>query len=194
MLWEDTNTLILADLHLGKVTHFRKSGVPLPKAAELDNYDRLATILLNSSIERVLILGDLFHSILNSEWNQFKTFLSRFSNIQFILVMGNHDILSSEKYDAENLRIYSESYQEAGFLFSHHPQESDSSYNICGHVHPAVRLNGKAKQSLRLPCFYFGSNQAILPAFGTFTGLHTIEPKLGDDIFLVANDAILKVS
>ena len=31
-------------------------------------------------------------------------------------------------------------------------------YKICGHVHPAVRLRGKGKQGITLPCFYFGLN------------------------------------
>ena len=33
MIWENTNTLLVADIHLGKITHFRKAGIAVPAAA-----------------------------------------------------------------------------------------------------------------------------------------------------------------
>ena len=31
MYWEKQKTLIIADLHIGKTGHFRKSGIPVPQ-------------------------------------------------------------------------------------------------------------------------------------------------------------------
>lgn len=194
ILWEEKATLIVADLHLGKITHFRKSGIALPRQAEDENYERLSYLILNHNVRKVLILGDLFHSRANSEWDGFKKFLENFPKIQFDLVVGNHDILPKSYYEVENLKLCAEELELAPFIFSHFPMENSKMYNICGHVHPAIRMKGLGRQRLTLPCFYFGESQAILPAYGVFTGTHCVEPRSGDDIYIVSEGTIIKVS
>ena len=66
-------------------------------------------------------------------------------------------------------------------------------YNLAGHIHPCVRLRGAGRQRLRLPCFYFGDRQGILPAFGTFTGLGDVEVQNGDRVFVIADDRVVEV-
>jgi metallophosphoesterase superfamily enzyme len=67
-------------------------------------------------------------------------------------------------------------------------------YNLAGHIHPGVNLVGRGRQSLTLPCFYFGSRQGFLPAFGMFTGLARIAPKKDDKVFVVADNKIMLVA
>ncbi len=55
-----------------------------------------------------------------------------------------------------------------------------------GHVHPGVRLQGKGKQSLSLPCFHFTEKQCIMPAFGEFTGKFIIKPNGKDRVYVIA--------
>ena len=48
---------------------------------------------------------------------------------------------------------------------------------------------------LRLPCFWFGDEGGdhavgVLPAFGSFTGMHPIERRDGDRIFAVADGVV----
>ncbi len=193
ILWPKENILLIADLHLGKINHFRKSGIPVPVDAEYENLDRLAYLLLNHKVDRVLVLGDLFHSTYNQVWRLFKTFLTRFETIQFDLIMGNHDILEESHYDASNLTIYKYSLSLGPFYFTHHPESSAGVYNICGHVHPSVHLRGTARQGIRLPCFYFSKHQAILSAFGAFTGNGKIKGNKSDHIFAIADGTIVKV-
>gem|GEM_PF-4957861 len=45
---------------------------------------------------------------------------------------------------------------------------------MAGHLHPCVNLGGRAFDSLRLPCFHFKPHVGMLPAFGSFTGMHPI--------------------
>mgnify|MGYP001954784029 CR=1 FL=1 len=192
MIWKEQKMLILADLHLGKITHFRKQGIPLPKEVEKDNFDRFSYLILNHNVDSILILGDLFHSEYNSEWEAFLTFLSRFPNKKFILVKGNHDILGASNYITDNLEVHKECYINGPFHFTHHPEDHNL-YNVCGHIHPAVKLKGKGLQRLRLPCFFFGLNQAIIPAFGSFTGTYTLEPQKEDQVYVVASERVIKV-
>jgi uncharacterized protein len=65
-------------------------------------------------------------------------------------------------------------------------------YNLCGHLHPSVQIHGKAKQSFRVDCFYFGKNQGILPAFGNFTGRSKMSVNKNEDkIFAIAENEII---
>jgi len=43
---------------------------------------------------------------------------------------------------------------------------------------------------LRLPVFHVGERMTVLPAFGSFTGMHPVRPAPGERIFAVADDAV----
>lgn len=192
MYWQREKMLLISDLHLGKATHFRKSGIPLPKMLGDVNWDKLASLLLEFQPARVLFLGDLFHSDLNAEWDDFCQLTARFSSMQFELVPGNHDILFTQHYEEAQLLLHPPLLEITPFLFSHHPLAiiPHNYYNLCGHIHPSVCLRGNGRQTLRLPCFYFSDNQGILPAFGAFTGTAEIQPKSGDQVFVIGEDTI----
>ncbi len=190
--WQEERTLLLADLHLGKTRHFRKAGIATPKGVEDTNFDRLISLLLIYQPKRVLLLGDLFHSDYNLAWEGFSDLLAQFASIDFALVPGNHDILDKEHYGSAGLRLEAAKFVDGPFLFTHEPEAGASGlYNIAGHIHPGVRLEGPARQSMRLPCFYFGQDNGILPAFGAFTGLATIQPRLGDRVYGIAHDEVI---
>ncbi|MEL7251837.1 MAG: ligase-associated DNA damage response endonuclease PdeM [Bacteroidota bacterium] len=196
IFWQEANMLILADLHLGKATHFRKAGIAAPKAVEDTNFDHLISLLLTFSPERVLLLGDLFHSDYNTIWEEWEDLLKQFSHIRFELVPGNHDVLSKEVYQKSALYIQPTHYNEGPFCFTHEPLTHPTSeyYNLCGHIHPGVRLEGLGRQTLRLPCFYFGQRQGILPAFGSFTGLATLAVKREDQVFGIADSQVIPLT
>ncbi len=193
LFWESERTLMIADLHLGKINHFRRSGVALPDQPNEENLNRLISLLRGFEPDRVIFLGDLFHSHYNDEWEAFGQVLGHFPSISFELVMGNHDIMSRHQYEKHNLLMHEPSLQMGPFLLSHEPLEDFSGYNLAGHIHPGVRMFGKGRQHLRFPCFYFGPDQGILPAFGAFTGTHPMKPKGEDQIFIIAENRVIKV-
>jgi hypothetical protein len=55
-----------------------------------------------------------------------------------------------------------------------------------------VNLWGAGGLSATLPCFYFGREFGLLPAFGDFTGTATVRPRPGDQVFVVADGAVLR--
>jgi uncharacterized protein len=195
VFWEDTGILLIADLHLGKVSHFRKAGIPVPQAAIRRNYEVLDELLQIYQVSQIIILGDLFHSVINAEWGLFVKWLTRQVYVKFELVKGNHDILPTECYEISNLAVHQETLLVSPFIFSHIPLESKpaSYYNLSGHVHPAVRLRGPGGQQLTLPCFYFGKMNGLLPAFGSFTGKATIWPEKESYVFAVAEEQVLSL-
>ncbi|HOX83725.1 MAG TPA: ligase-associated DNA damage response endonuclease PdeM, partial [Chryseolinea sp.] len=177
------------------INHFRKSGIPVPSKANEKNLELIVELIDSTKPERVIFLGDLFHSHYNQEWEVFGELVKHFQSISFELVLGNHDILSEGQYSRKGITLHTE-LKLHPFIFTHHPLEEEVQdfYNLAGHIHPGATLYGKARQSITLPCFYFGKHQGILPAFGMFTGLARIKPKEGDGVYLIAENTVLKVN
>ncbi|MGB0176584.1 MAG: ligase-associated DNA damage response endonuclease PdeM [Owenweeksia sp.] len=192
--WPAQKALLIADTHLGKITHFRKSGIAVPDRAAYRNLQRLESLLKDQRPEKVYFLGDLFHSELNSEWLAFKALLRSYPEIRFILIQGNHDILHEVSYANLKFEVHTEPLNIGPFTLSHEPLQDSPGYNLCGHIHPGVRMSGAARQSMRLPCFYFGEKGGILPAFGEFTGLHILQPKKQDQVFIIAGSKVMKAA
>ncbi|MBL6445210.1 ligase-associated DNA damage response endonuclease PdeM [Fulvivirga sp. 29W222] len=195
VLWKSEGVLLISDLHLGKVNHFRRSGIAVPHNPNDQNIERLITLLQEVQPDRVLFMGDLFHSHYNTEWEVFGQVLKCFPAISFELVMGNHDIMSDYQYQKHQLVMHKKPLEMGAFIMSHEPLEGvpEGCYNFAGHIHPGVHLRGKGRQGIKLPCFYFGKNQALLPAFGEFTGLYKIKPKVGDQVFVIVDGKVIKV-
>jgi uncharacterized protein len=193
--WSAQKTLLLADMHFGKIHHFRKAGIPVPVKANTKNWETLIELVQQKMPERLICVGDLFHSHYNSDWESVGAFTRNFPQVSFELVTGNHDILSDHQYHRNRIIVHGENLRVGPFTFSHFPVEviPPGRYVLSGHVHPGVRLVGKGKQSMTLPCFYFGAHQGYLPAFGMFTGLACIKPKANDSIFAIADCSIVKV-
>lgn len=194
IFWPKKNLLLLADLHLGKVNHFRRSGIAVPHKANDKNTESLISLLQDLSPDRVIFLGDLFHSHYNAEWEVFGQVLRAFPQISFELVIGNHDILGKYQYDKHAITVHRDPLVVKPFLLSHEPlEERHTYYNLAGHIHPAVMLEGKARQRLKLPCFYFKEYQGLLPAFGVFTGMHVMQPSKGEHVYVLVDGQVVKV-
>ena len=189
--WPEKRMLLISDVHLGKISHFRKHGSALPGNAMFKNFLKLDAVVEYFNPEVICFLGDLFHSTLNREWELFAQWVYRTPQT-IILVAGNHDIISSHRYEDLGITIVSE-WALNGFLLTHHPQELDGFFVLSGHIHPAVVLEGKGRQFLKLPCFFRSPRQMILPAFGEFTGTYVMEPKEGDIIYAVTKEDVVLV-
>jgi len=190
-----TGILLLADLHLGKANHFRRAGIAVPDKTNKENLERLIKLLQKLLPTRVIFMGDLFHSHYNKEWEVFGQTLKNFPQISFELVRGNHDILSDYQYLKHQLIIHENPIEINNLLISHEPLDTFDAdlYNLAGHIHPGVRLRGRGRQGIKLPCFLFGENQGLLPAFGAFTGLANQKPIKGDKVFVVVEGEIIAV-
>ncbi len=83
--------------------------------------------------------------------------------------------------------------ESTGFAFCHYPRFVQDASAFAGHLHPAVRLHGRADASIRLPCFWLREGLTVLPAFGAFTGGATIDREQGDRVIAVAEDRVVEV-
>lgn len=195
--WQQEKTLIVADVHLGKVGHFRKAGIAVPRDMEQNDLAVLSDLIYEYRPEKILFLGDLFHSDKNADWDWFVLWRKQFPKLEMILIRGNHDIIHDKHYIELNVSLHNE-LAIAPFLMLHHPLSEEAlldteGYVFCGHIHPGISLKGRARQSITLPCFAFGSRQAILPSFGKFTGRVAIRNQQTDNIFAVLQNKVIPV-
>src|SRR6201996_1086965 len=103
--WKQEKALIAADVHLGKVGHFRKAGIAVPRDMEQSDLAILSDLIFQYQPERIIFLGDLFHSDMNADWDWFILWRSQFPKLEIILIRGNHDIIDDSHYDKLNIRL-----------------------------------------------------------------------------------------
>lgn len=194
IFWHDTQTLIVSDLHLGKASHFRKHGMAIPMESGTDDLEQLDILLSKYKPKRLLILGDLFHSEYNQEWEYFGTLRRKYQHIKFVLVRGNHDILIEHEYEKFDIQVETEPISENGFVFAHNfVTLKENEFSISGHIHPGFVLHGKGRQSITLPCFYKKQNTLIMPAFGRLTGLAHMPYDKDAEVFVLTEDAVHRI-
>ncbi|MCG2430016.1 ligase-associated DNA damage response endonuclease PdeM [Aequorivita xiaoshiensis] len=190
--WVANKMLLIADVHLGKVLHFRKYGAAIPASAAYKNFETLTEVVNHFEPNTVCFLGDLFHSTLNKEWREFEKWVE-YCNAKVILVSGNHDVIPQYLYKDLGVEVMDELVLD-GFHLTHHPSEINKGFNFCGHVHPGIRMKGMGRQFVKLPCFYKTENQLILPAFGNFTGKYILTPTRKDEVFVIVEGEVICVS
>lgn len=186
-------TLVVADVHVGKAAHFRKNGVAMPVDAVQNELAVLSQLITQYVPDKLVFLGDLFHAAPNAEWQALQHWLAELPSTEAILVRGNHDTHVGEDISAQITVV--NQWQQGNLLLTHEPLVGvpEGFYNICGHIHPGVRLVGKGKQQLRLPCFHFTKNQGILPAFDSLTGAVALPTKGAEVFAVVAGKQVLRV-
>jgi uncharacterized protein len=196
----DSGSLLIADLHLGKASSFRQLGVPVPHGTTQDNLTALSADLHITQAQQLIFLGDFLHARAAhtpalhealASWRQMH------AQLPMRLIRGNHDSGAGDPPSALDIEVVNEPYLQGAFALCHHPQAVAGHYSLAGHWHPCITLHGKARERLRLPCFWLGDEAAhpvgILPAYGDFTGMHPIERRDSDAVYAVAGDVVRKV-
>lgn len=188
--WTNNRALLLSDLHIGKAAHFSKNGINLPNVGSEKDLQLLANLITQFNAKQVYLLGDLFHSSINREWQYVVDLVSNFRGVNFTLIQGNHDLVPDLVLKETGINAMP-SVEINQIFLTHKPTQNQSLFNICGHIHPGILLTGKGRQKLRLPCFYKTQNQLILPAFGSLTGLEIIKPTTTDSVYAIANNQVV---
>lgn len=191
LFWDAEKVLFIADLHLGKIEHFRANGSAIPQEASLKNYSKLDEVIQHYQPSEIVFLGDLFHSIKNKSWIDFESWVKK-QQAKITLVVGNHDLIAKSNFEKLGIEVCLEWKRD--FIYgTHHPSTSEGLLNLCGHIHPGYFLKGLGKQNLKLSCFYLKEKQFILPAFGGFTGKYMITPEDGERIFVLGENQVFEV-
>ncbi|MCK5548117.1 MAG: metallophosphoesterase, partial [Thermoplasmata archaeon] len=142
-------SLLVADLHIGIEEEFRRKGYNIPSQTHRME-KRLVDLIETHDVERLIILGDLKHSIIGSrqDYREVRWFLEKMvEHVGIELVKGNHDggLQHLTKY-FDDVKIHGPKgvrMDDVGLVHGHaHPSEDiwKSRTIIAGHEHPVVKF------------------------------------------------------
>jgi uncharacterized protein len=195
------STVLVADAHFGKAVSFRRLGVPVPSGTTTETLGELGALIDETGAKRIVFLGDFLHSARShaaGTLGALHQWRGEHAGVQLTLVRGNHDLRAGDPPASLGIEVVDEPLRAGPFALCHHPEPVPGAYVMAGHWHPCISVKGRAFERLRLPCFWFGDDSGalpesavgVLPAFGSFTGMHRIEPRAGDRIFPVAGHVV----
>jgi len=191
--FEKHKTLLVSDVNLGKVGHFRNSPVALPDGLAETDLVILDKIINSLEINGIFILGDLFPNNENFDMRLFVAWRELHQNIDINLVKDNIDLMSDEVYANFEVRLHKKYYLWNRFLFTHKPLDKDAKlsgcdYVFCGYINPGVNINGSGRPLRNLPCYYFDEKQCIMPAFGQPNRKSLVKPSIKDRAYAISED------
>ncbi|MCF7202254.1 ligase-associated DNA damage response endonuclease PdeM [Pseudomonas oligotrophica] len=193
LYWPQQQALLVADIHFGKAAAYRRLGQPVPSGTTETNLARLDALLARYPARRLIFLGDFLHapeSHAPSTLARLAAWRSRHAGLRLTLIRGNHDRRAGDPPAGLGIEVHSEPLLLGPFALQHEPAPHPTHHVLAGHLHPAHRLRGRGRQSLRLPCFCIGERVSLLPAFGDFTGTAEVDAGPGRRLFLVGDGEI----
>lgn len=187
LYWPARQTLLLADVHIGKAASYRALHQPVPRGTTAATLARLDALLAACPSEHLIVLGDFIHArsgrapatlALLRDWRE------RHAGLHISLIRGNHDRHAGDPPHELRIEVVDEPWIVGPFALQHEPLATPGHTVLAGHVHPVCVLRGKARQRLRLPCFVIDERICLLPAFGEFTGGWEVAPAAPARVFL----------
>ncbi len=191
------SALLVADLHWGKAAAFRAANIPIPTGTTASDLDRLSHLLAHTQAQQLIVLGDLLHAKAGRHADTLATiqqWRERHADVQIRLVRGNHDTHAGDPPASLGIECVDAPWMLGPFACAHHPEPSDVGYVLAGHLHPHVTLGGRGRQRMRLPCFAFGEQVGILPAFAEFTGTGAYVNTGSDALYAATGDEVIALS
>ena len=141
--------LVCADLHLGRdIT----ANTEFPLGASDRILSRLTQLLDRFTPDKVVLAGDVLHAFDHIPSGVEETFVSLIEAIESIdakpiFIEGNHDSFLSTLHDGPVRDAYRIT-DDIVICHGHKHPVPDATWYICGHVHPAINIEGQ-----RHPCY-----------------------------------------
>lgn len=166
LYWPAQETLLVADLHFEKASHFAKKGYLLPPYDSMETLARLGKVIDTYKPRHVVALGDSWHDVFapsRMAQGDCETLEGLAKAAQFVWISGNHDPQPTR------FGAHVPHFSLGGLECVHEATRRASTPTFCGHYHPKVRVKLK-RASKALPCFAVYDQVCVLPSFGAFTG------------------------
>ena len=198
-----SRTLLIADVHLGKASTFRAAGMPVPEGSAQADLARLVRLVADTAPARLIVLGDLFHAKRGATDRVFAEFTSaraEFPKTEVLLVAGNHDRSLGVLPPGIGIDSLLRTLDEPPFHFVHDPATElpetwrKAEFTIGGHLHPTLSIASPGGDRITERCFVAEGAALVLPAFGSFTGGHRVEPGPGTRLWIARDDGVVDVT
>lgn len=197
-----SETLLVADVHLGKAATFRNAGIPIPEGSAQADLARLERLVRDTAARRLIVLGDLFHArsgCTEAVFEEFAATRQRCANTEVILISGNHDRAIGRIPPSLGIDSCLRTHDEPPFHFVHEPatelpEPGRTCFTIAGHLHPTVTIHSPSGDRISERCFVSEEATLVLPAFGSFTGGHRMRHAEGLRLWIARDDGVVDVT
>ena len=156
---------VISDLHLGIENYLQKKGFALPRVQIKDIARDVKRIIKKYGVKKLVIAGDFKHEFGKMPYDDIEDLLSSLSEIDVIVVKGNHDASLSSL--SKRIKLV-DSFEIDGCLVLHgHRKVELKGKAIIGHEHPVVRIRYRGA-IYTFPCYLRYKSNAdiiVLPAF-----------------------------
>ena len=141
-------TLLVADVHVGKSETLREAGIPVPLGDLADDLERLTALVRMYSARRLLVLGDWIHHARGMsvgvqhavrDWR-------RSVDAEVVVVKGNHDRDVDALLDAWGIDNAGDELVEGGFRFVHEPSMHPDFFSWAGPYAPGRQHRAKTSK------------------------------------------------
>lgn len=168
-------TLVVADLHLEKGSHFARRGQFLPPYDTRATLERLARVVRRFRPRRVACLGDSFHDAQAGDRLDpaDREQLQRMVAAQpWTWIAGNHDPEVPAGLGGE----VAAELALGPLRLRHLPSAGAAHGEVCGHLHPKASVDTRGGR-ITAPCFVTDGIRMVMPAFGAYAGgLDCLDP------------------
>lgn len=172
LYWAAERALLVADLHLEKLSSYARRGSLLPPYDTGLTLRRLEADLAQTGATEIIALGDSFHrdegtsTLLDADRLRLTSLMRR---AHWTWISGNHD---PAPHTLGGICVTG--LERGGLTLTHQPTRGTGL--IAGHLHPAAHLSINGR-SVRRPCFVHDGRLMVLPAYGAATGsLNILSP------------------
>jgi hypothetical protein len=150
---QKTRTIVIADLHIGWEMSLSQKGIHVPTQTP-KLLKKLKNLLLTYKPERLIILGDVKHTVATAEISEWQDIPDFFQEIkkqtqEILIIRGNHDG-NLEPLLPENIKLLpatGTTLGDIGFFHGHKwpsPTLLRCKTLVMGHIHPTIAFHDPA--------------------------------------------------
>ncbi|UCE90840.1 MAG: metallophosphoesterase [Methanobacteriota archaeon] len=162
----DTNTMVVADLHLGCEAALEYKGLSIPRVQTRKISAYLEEAVSSYSPEELVVAGDLKHNFsrnLVQVWKDVAEFVKTVvGRVSLSVVRGNHDNYLGAILAEHGLRMTDE-LRRGRFVIGHgHRAMCRRERVLMGHIHPSITLREATGARLKSGCFLYRRDREVL--------------------------------
>lgn len=169
-LLRESNTMVVADLHLGCEAALEHEGLSIPRLQTRIIEQYLVETVASVRPDRLVVAGDLKHNFsrnLVQEWQDVSRFVRSLSGLApLVVVKGNHDNYLGSILRELGASLVMET-ESGGIRIAHgHTGVRSAAPTVMGHLHPSIGLRDGVGASVKDRCFLYSERDRmlILPA------------------------------
>ena len=146
----DSDTLLVADAHIGQAPGVRHHGVPAPGGTTEASLGILTRLIRRLDARRIVFLGEFLHSALALEPSTLasvRRWRELHGAVELTLIRGSHDGQGLDPPAMLDVQVFDAPLMHRGLTLTYQPRWVEADFVIGGHLHPCVSVRGRTAWS-----------------------------------------------